>query len=204
MALPFLEIAGLGANLLGSVLQAGESRKRFNAMRTAARRLEKNQNQNFNDARFALRGAQTAYENDPRRATLRQMWEQRLANPNVIDPGQLSVMKAQALDNATQGGASAVSRIREQAQRMGISNSRAGLGMEAGIRSQALGRAQGISNDLDLKAALANRQAQDAVREGYAGYVGEDLDRQSGFAQQLASLLGSRTYGESSLLAQMT
>lgn len=200
---PFLEIAGLATGVLGSVLQAKEARKRMRAMREAARRLEINQSRDFNTAAFGIRGAQSAWESDPGRATLRQMWEQKLANPDVLSPAQISLMKAQGQDAAAQDASGSISRIREQAQRVGLGGSRAGLGLEAGVRMNAASRNASISNDLDLAAAKANLASRDDTRQGYAGFLSNENDVRSGYAAQLASLYGNKTYGDSALLAQL-
>jgi hypothetical protein len=184
-------------------MQAQESRKRMRAMREAARRLEINQSRDFNTAALGIRGAQSQWEGDPGRATLRQMWEKKLANPDVLDPGQISLMKAQGQDSAAQDASGSISRIREQAQRIGLGGSRAGLGLEAGVRMNAASRNAGISNDLDLAAARANLASRDQTREGYAGFLSNENDVRSGYAAQLASLYGSKQYGDSALLSQM-
>lgn len=203
MPLPFLEIAGLGASLIGSMQQAKEARRRFNAMRRAAQMLQQRQDAEFATARNELRGAQAAYESDPARLSLRQQWEERLKNPTILDPAQISLMKAQGMDRAGANASGQITALREQAQRAGLRGSPLAVGAEASLRSRSFGRNQAISNDLDLGAAKANREYEDSLRRGYADFTFSDLDRRSSFAQQLAQMLGSRQYGESALLAAM-
>lgn len=203
MPFPFLEVAGLGANIFGAISQQSEAHHRFRLMKQAARRLQLNQDRDFNTARLGLMGAQSAWENDPGRAMVRQLWEKKLANPDVIDAGQLSVMKNASMDTAARDASGSVSRIREQAQRAGLGNSRAGLALEGATRAGAFSRNAGISNDLDLAAAKANTASRDTTRAGYADYVSGENQTRTGYAQAIANLLGSRTYGESALLAQM-
>src|SRR5262245_37338344 len=136
MSFPLLDVAGLGLNLYGTIAAGEEAHHRFRAMRSAARRLQQQQNAEFNQARFGIREAQQAWENDPARATIRRLWEQRLANPDVISPEQLSVMRQTALSNAATGSEGAINALREQQQRAGLGSSPMALGAEAGLRSQ--------------------------------------------------------------------
>ncbi len=200
---PFLEVAGLGAQIFGAISQQSEAHHRFRLMRQAAKRLQLAQDRDFNTAQQGLRGAQSAWENDPGRAEVRRLWEQKLANPDVVNPAELSLMKNQGYDSAARDSGASVSRIREQAQRIGLGNSRAGLGLEAGTRAQAFSRNASISNDLDLAASKANTASRDSTRMGYGNYLSGENDVRSGYATALANLLGSRSYGDSALLAQM-
>lgn len=201
MAFPFLEVAGLGTQLLSGILQSNESKKRFRAMRNAARKLQQRKDREFNQAWFAIKGAEDEWRNDPARGTLRSLWEQRLKNPNVVSEADLSTMKQGALSEAGSESAGAITALREQAQRAGLGGSKMALGAEAGLRGRAFGRAAGLSNTLDLNVARANRESQDAVRSGYSQFVEDEGATKRGFAQSLAGLLGNRQYDESDLLA---
>lgn len=203
MAFPTMEVLGLASNALGSYFQQKESRKRFKAMRNAARAIEARRANEFNTSLIGLRGAQTAWENDPARATLRKMWEAKLANPNVVSQGDLSVMKQGALSNAGSESAGAINRLREQQQRSGMGGSRMALGAEAGLRSGAFGKAAGISSGLDLEANRLNTEATDKARSGYADYAHDENDTRTGYAKMIADLYGSRQDGETALLAAM-
>lgn len=203
MPFPFLEVAGLGANVVGGIFQAKAAKKRFNAMKEAAQRLQAKQDNDYNTALLGIRGAQSAWETDPAQAALRSMWEKRLANPDVVTPEALSSYKQQALSSAGSETAGAITAAREGAQRRGLGASRAGMAGERAIRAGAFGKAAGISTGLDLEADKANRLAQDQVRQGYAEYAGGQNATRMNFAQAIANLIGSRTYGESALLANM-
>lgn len=203
MAFPALELAGLAGNVIGSVLQAQEARRRQKSLERAARRLATLQSAREGRAASEIKGARYAWENDPGRATLRQMWEQRLANPNVISAGDLSTLKQGALSEAGSESAGAINSLREQSQRSGLGGSRMALGAEAGLRGRAFGTAAKISSGLDITAAKANRQSQDAVRGDYAGYVSDENAQRASYAQRLADLYSSKQYSESDLLAQM-
>ncbi len=196
-------MAGLGAGIVGGIFEAKAAKKRFNAMKAAAQRLQAKQDNDFNTGLLGLRGAQGAWENDPAQAKIRAMWEQRLANPDVVSQGDLSNYKQQALSSAGSESAGAITAAREQAQRSGLGGSRAGMAGERSIRAGAFGRAAGISTGLDMEAGKANRAAQEQVRQGYTDYSDGQNSTRMNFAQAIASLIGSRTYGESSLLANM-
>ncbi len=203
MAIPFLELGGLAAGIGGAIFNARAAKKRFNAMKEAAQALDRRQSNDFNTAVTGVRGAQAAWEADPAQASLRSMWEQRLANPNVVSEGDLSNMKQQALSSAGSESAGAITASREQAQRRGLGGSRAGMAGERAIRAGAFGRAAGISTGLDMEASKANRASQDAVRGGYADFAERNNQTRMGFAQQLAALYSNKNYGESALLAAM-
>jgi hypothetical protein len=201
MAFPFLEVAGLAAGLGSSLLASSEARKRFHAMRKAAQRLQRRQDNEFNTAYSGLRSAQASWESDPAQATVRQMWEQRLAHPDVISDAELSTEKQGALSEAGSESAGAINALREQAARSGLGGSKMALGAEAGLRSQAFGKAAALSSGLDLTAKKANQASEDSVRSGYADYAAQQNDTRTNYAQMLANLLGNRQYGESALLA---
>lgn len=203
MSFPVLEVAGLGANLVGSLMQAAEARKRFRAMKMAAQRVEQRRNADSAMASAELRGGLADYESSPGRASLRSMWESRLANPNVVSDADLSVAKQGALSEAGSESAGAITAVREQAQRSGLGGSRMSLGVETGIRGRAFGKAAGISTGLDMEARKANRASQDATREGYANYLNDDEQVRGGYRRAIANLLGSRQYDESSMLAMV-
>lgn len=203
MPFPFLEVAGLGANLVGSIMQAKEARRRFSAMKRAAQILQQRQDADFATAIGGLRSAQANWEADPAQASLRQMWEDRLAHPDILDAGQISLMKARAMDEAARGSEGAISAVREQAQRSGLRGSPMAVGAERAVRSNAIGRNLGIAQGIELDAAQRNRAARDATQSGYADFVNSNADRRIGFAQSIANLLGSRQYSDSALLAAM-
>lgn len=203
MPFPFLEVGGLAAGIGGQIFQAQAAKKRFNAMKTAAQRLQAKQDNDYNTALLGIRGAQSAWETDPAQAQIRSMWEQRLANPSVVGAGDLSNLKQQALSSAGSESAGAITASREQAQRAGLGGSRAGMAGERAIRAGAFGKAAGISTGLDMEAAKANRTSQDAVRSGYSEYAAGNNATRFNFAQAISNLIGSRQYGESALLAAM-
>lgn len=203
MPFPILETAGLAANVFGSIMQNEEARKRFRAMKQAAKRLAVQQNINLGNARSAIEGARSAWENDPGQATLRSMWQKKLANPDVISPEELSFQKQSALSQAGSESAGAITSLREQQQRAGLGGSRMALGAEAGLRSQAFGKAAGISTGLDITAKKANQQARDQTLQDYAGFQSDQNATRSSYSMAIANLLGNRQYGEGDLLAQM-
>lgn len=203
MPFPFLEIAGLGAGLVGSILQSREARKRANAMQRAAQILAQKQDAAQASALNYVRGERASLENDPTTLSLRQQWEQQLAHPDVLDPGQISLMKAQGMDRASAGAEGAITSLREQAVRSGLRGSGIAAGAEAALRSSAFGRNQAISNDVDLRAADLNKKRADAIRSGYADFNNAYLDRRSSLSSQLASILANRQYGQTDLLAAM-
>lgn len=201
MPFPGLEVAGLAANLVGSIMQAKEARKRFRAMKKAAVNVERRRDANQAAAVGQLSGGLQEYDASPGRASLRSMWEQRLANPDVVSAGDLSVAKQGALSEAGSESAGAIGSLREQQQRAGLGGSRMALGAEAGLRSRAFGRAAGISTGLDMEAAKANRASADSIRSGYGEYQADDERVRGGYRTAIANLLGSRQYDESSMLA---
>lgn len=203
MAFPALELGGLAFNIGSSILQSEEARKRFRAMKQAARRIAIQQNLRENRAIQGINEARSAWENDPGRATLRSMWEERLKNPDAISEGDLSVLRNQGISEAGSEASGAITAAREQAQRSGLGSSKIGAGTELAVRARSFGRAAGLNNDLTLAANKANKASRDAVRGGYASYLSDENQTRSGYAQAVANLLGSRQYGESDLLAAM-
>ena len=203
MSVPFLDLAGLGFNLVGSILGQQEAKKRQRAMKGAARGMYAQQQRDFQTAWGMQQQNAEAFRTNPARAKIRGMWEKELENPFAISPADLSTMKASAMSTASANAGNAVTRLREQQQRAGVRSSPMAAGMEANVRSSAFNRNAALSTDLDLRAAQANKARGDALRSGYANWAYGDLEQEQGYNEGLIQLLASKRYDPSTLLAFM-
>jgi hypothetical protein len=190
-------LLGVGSSLVGGILGNREQAKRRKEAMRWARRLLSMQNRDFAAAFQQIKGAQGQYENDPRRATLKAEWDKRMAQPDLITPEMLSLMKNQSYDQAARESGDSGSSLREMLQRQGMSGSGYGAGLQAAQQSRSFGRHAGISTRMDMEAAQKNRAARDDTLAGYQDFAMSDLARQLGFSESLASLYGSKQYGNS-------
>lgn len=202
MPLPVLEIAGLASNLIGGILGSQEAKKRQKALQKAAWRLYMKQQRDFNQAFFLTEQEIGRFDADPARAQAKALWDAALQNPDVINPAQLSVMKAQGMDTAARNTGATTTAIREQAQRSGLRGTGV-LAVEAGARAGIAGRNQAIANDLDINVGAANRRSRDALRAGYSDFMLADSAARRSISSRLVDLLGSKRYDQSSMLAFM-
>lgn len=200
---PALELAGLGVNIVGGILAHDEAKKRERAMRRAARRMYVQRQQEFNTAVNLVRENQSRYRNDPRRAQIQSMWDDRLANPDVFSPAEISVMKNRAFGQAGRAMGTNLTRMRESAQRAGVRASPMMAGMESAHRMGAYGAASGVAADIDFAAGRANKESRDRLRTGYAGWMMDDLRGDMAGNENLVQLYASKQYDPSTIMAFM-
>lgn len=196
-----ISAVGLGVNVIGGIIQSREAAKRRKQAMRFLREMIAEQRKDFATAKTSLDAGRERYLGDPRRAQINSRWQERLANPNVISPEMESILRHATLDQTAREAGDGTSQTRESLQRRGLGGSALGAGVEAANASAAAGRASAINNDLRVKVEQTNRTARDNLYREHEDYVGEDLRTMYGFDRDTASLYGSKSYGNSALLA---
>jgi hypothetical protein len=203
MAVPLLGIAGVGANLAGTFLGAQEARRREKAMRIAMQRLIEAQTRDRATALWEQKEARSRFLADPRRAKLQSSMDELLANPDVIDPATLSLMKGQMMDSAAASSEGSIQRLRQQQQRTGTRGTTHGTGQEAALRARYHGRNATLATQLDLQAATANKESRRRIGAQYGDYLSGDMAREFSFSDQISGLYGNTRYDSGALLGFM-
>ncbi len=192
-------LLGVGSGLIGGLIGNRQEAKRRKQAMKWARKVFDMQQRDWAAAFQQIKGAQGAYETDPRRTAIKGEWEKRLAQPDLISPEMLSILKNQSYDQAHRESGDSIQALRESLQRTGMAGSGYGAGLEAAQRSRSFGRHAALSSRLDVEASEKNRRARDETLSGYQDFAMGDLARQLGFAESIASLYGSKQYGNSLL-----
>lgn len=196
-----LGILGLGSGIFSSIMQAhAQAKQRARAMKFLHQLIDQ-QNQDFATAKTSLASGEAEYRNDPRRAQNADLWQKRLASPDVITPEMESILRNSAFSSAAADAGAGTSVLREQLQRSGLGGSGLGAKIQADAQASGYGRAAAINNDLTVKTGQANRQARDSLYSQYQDYLDKDSANLYGFKKDVAGLYGSKQYGNSAVLA---
>lgn len=110
--------------------------------------------------------------NDPRLALLNQLVQNRLLNPNALDPRTVELMKAQGAADATRATQGALDSIRSRAAATGSGRSGNALGAQGRVAQSLGGTIANLNRGIDIEAARSQQQGEIQAMQMLAQLLG--------------------------------
>lgn len=186
-----------GLGLVGGLINGAAQRKRQRQMMQHLREVEAWQRQNLASGIGSIQAGKQAYMADPGRAKIKSTWDALMENPSSLTDAAVSSTKQNALSSNAKNYSEGSRRLKQNAQRAGLGGSGFASTLDSALFSDTNRNAQNLAAQIDTNAAKTRFDDKNKVLAGYSAWNEQDQENLYGFNKDIASLLGSISYGNS-------